>query len=105
MAEKKNIIKINGEDYTVKPGMKAMIVFEYIADKPFGIKNTTDVITYLYACIVAGTPGTRLGFDDLADALDDPDLLNELTDMALPRNAAEKLVSMKNEGGTEPKKD
>lgn len=105
MDTKQNIIKINGEEYTVKPGMKAMLVFESLADKPFGIANTTDVVTYLYASIIAGTPGTRLGFDEFVDALDDPEVMKEMSDMVLPRNAAERLVAAQNEGGTEPKKD
>lgn len=105
MEQTKNKIVINGAEYTVKPGMKAMLVFESLNDKPFGIANTTDVVTYLYASIIAGTPGTRLGFDEFVDALDDPEVMKELSDMVLPRNAAERLVAAQNEGGTEPKKD
>ena len=100
-----NIITINGNDYTVKPGMKAKLVFESLTDKPFGIANTTDVVTYMYASIIAGTPGTRLGFDEFVDALDDPEVMSKLSEMVLQRTAAEKLVAMQNEGGTEPKKD
>ena len=32
MDEKKNTITINGTDYAVKPGMKAIIIFENVTD-------------------------------------------------------------------------
>lgn len=109
MEEKKeNIITINGTDYTLKAGMKAIVVYEKIAEKAFEIKTTTDMLVYIYAAIVAGTPGTRLGFEDMLDAFDaDPKLMAKATAMVLPQSAAEKIVQLSNEteGGTEPKKD
>ena len=105
--KKQNIVTINGMDYTLKPGMKAILVFEKIAEKAFEIKNTTDVVTYIYAAMVAGTPGLRLGFDELLDAFDDdPNLLKQCTDAVMSRTAVDKLMQLANEndGGPEPKK-
>jgi hypothetical protein len=65
MSKEKNTITINGTDYTVKPGMKAIIIFEKITDEAFRLKTTTDILTYCYAAILAGTPDSKLGFDEL----------------------------------------
>lgn len=105
--KKQNIVTINGANYTLKTGMKAILVFEKIAEKAFEIKNTTDVVTYIYAALVVGTPGTRLGFDELLDAFDDdPNLLKQCTDAVLSRSAVDKMMQLANEtdGGTAPKK-
>ena len=39
MAEKKNTITLHGSDYTMKVGMKAIVVFEAITEKAFEIKT------------------------------------------------------------------
>ena len=104
--KKENIININGTDYKLKGGLKAMIIFEEITDKAFTITTTKDMLAYIYAAIVAGNPGTRLNFEDLLDAFDaDPKLLTAATEIVLPRTAAEHIVQLANEGGPEPKKD
>lgn len=108
MEEKKqnNIITVRGVDYMLKPGMKAIVVFEKITDKPFDIKTTTDILVYIYSAIIAGTQGAFLDFEVLLEAMDeDPELFKAATDIVLPRTAAEKLVQLANEGGTEPKKE
>lgn len=106
--KKQNVVTINGTDYTMKTGMKAILVFEKITEKAFEIKNTTDVVAYIYAAMAAGTPGLRLGFDELLDAFDDdPNLLKQCTDAVMSRTAVDKLMQLANEnnGGPEPKKD
>lgn len=109
MEEKKqNIITINGVDYTLKPGMKAIIIFEKLADKAFSLKNTTDIITYIYSAMLAGTPNMRLGFDELLDAMDaDTNIMKTCTDIILPRTAMDRVMELshEDEGGTAPKKD
>jgi len=101
-------ITICGEEYAVRPGFKAMIIFEKITDKPFEIKSTTDVLTYIYASILAGSEAVSLDFNVMLDAFDeDQDLFTEAMGLALPGSALDKVVRMANEndGGTEPKKD
>lgn len=108
MEEKKpNTITINGVDYMLKPGMKAIIIFEKLTDKEFSIKNTTDIVTYIYSAMLAGTPSMKLGFDELLDAMDaDTALMKTCTDIILPRTAMDKVMELSHEdGGTEPKKD
>ena len=105
MEEKKNIININGTDYTLKPGMKAVVIFEAITGEPFQIKTTTNILSYIYAAIIAGTPDTKLDFSDMLEAFDDTELFKKASDIVLPRTSAEKVVQLSNEGGPEPKKD
>ena len=116
MEEKeKNIITINGTDYKLKGGLKAMIAFEEITDKAFAITTTKDMLAYIYAAIVAGNPegirvdgdvDGRLSFEDLIDAFDaDPKLLTKATEIVLQRKASEHIVELLNEGGPEPKKE
>ncbi len=106
MAEKKNTITIAGTDYTVKPGMKAIIIFEKITDEAFHLKTTTDILIYFIASILAGTPESKLGFDELLDAIDaQPELMKQLSDLVLTPTAAEKIVQLSNEGGPESKKE
>lgn len=105
MEEKKNTITLHGSDYTMKVGMKAIVVFEAITEKAFEIKTQTDILAYIYAAILAGTPGTKLGFDEMLDAFDDnPEALKAAIAIAVPESAMEKLVKAQNEGGPEPKK-
>lgn len=104
MSKEKNI-NINGADYTLKPGMKAIVIFEKLTNEPFHIKTTTNILTYIYAAIIAGTPDTQLDFSDMLEAFDDPTLFKQASDIVLPRTSAEKVVQLSNEGGPEPKKD
>ena len=105
MDEKKNTITINGTDYTVKPGMKAIIIFEKITDKAFQLKTTTDILIYFFSCIMAGTPDFKLDLDDMFDAIDSqPELMKQFSDIILTPTAAERIVQLSNEGGPEPKK-
>lgn len=100
------IIKINEVEYAVKPGMKSMIVFEKIRDKPFEIKTTTDLLTYIYSSIISGSPEKHLEFEEMLDAFDiDPKLFKEATDLVLQRSSLEEVVQLSNEGGPEPKKE
>lgn len=105
MSKENNTITLHGSDYTMKVGMKAIVVFEAITEKAFEIKTQTDILAYIYAAILAGTPGTKLGFDDMLDAFDDdPEALKAAIAIAVPESAMEKLVKAQNEGGPEPKK-
>ena len=55
--------------------------------------------------ILAGTPDSKLGFDELLDAIDSqPELMKQLSDLILTPTAAERIVQLSNEGGPEPKK-
>lgn len=100
-----NTIEINGTIYTVRKGMKAILAFEAITEKPFEIKTTIDMVVYMYAAILTGTPDAKLTLDQFVEALDMvPDLIKRLTEIVLQPSAMEQVVQLSNEGGTEPKK-
>lgn len=108
MSEKKKTITINGVEYAVKPGFKAMIIFEKITNGPFQIKNTTDVLYYIYSSILSGTEEVKLEVDAMLEAFDnDQNLFVQAMQIVFPDSALDKLARISNEsdGGTEPKKD
>ena len=99
-------IKIKEIEYAVQPGMKSIIVFEKITDKPFQIKTTTDLLSYIYSSLIVGSPDKHIEFADMLDAFDEnPDLFKEATDIVLQRTSLEEVVSLSNEGEPEPKKE
>lgn len=105
MSKENNTITLHGSDYTMKAGMKAIVVFEAETKKSFEIKTHTDMLYFIYSSILAGTPGTKLSFDDMLDAFDDdPGALKAAIAIAVPESAMEKLVKAQNQGGPEPKK-
>ena len=105
MSKENNTITLRGSDYTMKVGMKAIVVFEAITEKAFEIKTQTDILAYIYASILAGTPEPNLGFDDMLDAFDDdPEALKKAIAIVVPESAMEKLVKAQNQGGPKPKK-
>lgn len=107
MEEKKeNIININGTDYKLKKGLRAVIAFETITKKAFEIKNTSDVLAYIYAAIVAADPETTLEFEKMIDAFDeDQKTFEKAMKIVMSQSAAEHIVQISNEGGPEPKKE
>lgn len=103
---KQNTITLKGVEYNLKPGMKAIIIFETITDAPFGIKKSKDVLVYIYASILAGTKDTKLDFEEMLDAFDEePEAFKAALDIVMGATAIEKVVKLSNEGGPEPKKE
>ena len=109
MEEKKqNIITINSNEHVIKPGLKAMLIFEKEQKKLFGISTTEDLLKYVWSCLLAGTKDAKLEFNDMLDFFDNnPDLFEYVLGVVLPKKSLEKVVKLSNEndGGTEPKKD
>lgn len=101
-------ITIKGVEYTLKPGFKAMIIFEKITDGAFKIKTTTDILVYIYSSILAGTKDTSLDLEEMIDAFDEePELLDQAMSLIMPESSLDKVVRLSNEeeGGPEPKKE
>ena len=100
-------IKIKNVEYAVKPGMKAIIIFEKFRDKPFEIKTTSDILSYIYSSILSAKPDANLDWDEMLDAFDeDPGLFKAAIDSVITKSAAEKIVQLSNDdGGPEPKKE
>lgn len=100
-------IKIKNVEYAVKPGMKAIMIFEKLTDEPFKIKTTTDILSYIYSSALAAAPECRLDFNEMIEAFDeDPKLFAEAIDCVLSKPSIEKVVQLSQEdGGPEPKKE
>lgn len=87
-------ININGQQLTIKVGMKSYMIFESITERPFQIRNTSDLMCLIYASILAGSPDCRLKFDDMLDWLDEnPEQMNELTDFITGKSSLDDVKS------------
>ena len=104
---KKNTVNINGKEITLKPGTRAILIAEEITGKPFELRMTKDVMAYIYASMMVGTPDLDLDFDAFLDAMDDKQTLKACVDIITKRTSIEKVMRATNEtdGGTEPKKE
>lgn len=103
--QKKQTIVIAGVEYNFKPCMKAMIIFETLADKPFELRKMTDIVTYIYSILVACNEGFGMDWNDFLASLDEPGLLEQLKERLGGKTAVETIVAMSNEGGEATKKD
>lgn len=106
--KKENTIIINEKEITMKPGTRAIIICEELTGKPFELRFHKDLLAYIYASMLTGTPDMDLGFGDYLDAMDDPQLLKQCIDIVTRRTAIDKVMQVSNtndDGGTEPKKD
>ena len=69
-------VTINGVTYTMKHCVRARIMAEQITGKMWSLATLSDQYNYMYACILAGTPGAKLDYNDFLDAHDgNPSLL------------------------------
>ena len=100
-----NTIAINGKEITLKPGTRAILIAEEITGKPFELRMTKDVMAYIYASMMVGTPDLDLDFDEFLDAMDNPQTMKTCVDIITRRTSIEKVMQAANDGGTEPKKD
>lgn len=94
-----NTIKINGEEYTVKPTIRAMFIFEQISKKAFKIETVLDNYIYFYALILANNPNKILNWDDFIDALDqDPGIYNQMNQILVENSKIDELLNPSEEG-------
>ena len=72
------MITIQDKSYEFKYSLRAMFVFEEVADKPFEVKTLLDTYIFLYACIVANPDNPSLEFSELIDYADQhPEVMDE----------------------------
>lgn len=90
------IININDNEIELKRTMRAIIIYEAIADKAFAPKTTTDIIYYLYATVMASKPGTEITFDDFIEWLDNnPSAVGEFSEWLIKANDVDAQFSTK----------
>lgn len=71
-------VTINNEEITLKYTIRAIFIFEKLADRIFTISNITDLYLYLYSLILASNPDTSITFNDLIDYSDsNPNLISD----------------------------
>ena len=63
-------IKIGDKSYQLRYGIRALILFEKMADKPFSLQGTTDWTIFIYAMLLAGSPDAGITLDDFIDGVD-----------------------------------
>lgn len=74
-------ITIKDKEIELKYTIRAMLMFENIADKTFNTAGLTDVITFMYCCVLSSSKDYSITFDEFIDWLDEnPSVLNEFGD-------------------------
>ena len=67
-------LKLGDKSYRLRYGIRALILFEKMADKPFSLQGTTDWTIFVYAMLLAGSPDCGIELDEFIDAVAMPDL-------------------------------
>lgn len=63
-------VKINNDEITLKKSIRAIVVFEMIAQKAFEIKGLSDMLVYFYATTVTSKDKVNIGFMEFCDWVD-----------------------------------
>lgn len=97
-------MKIFDKEYTVKPNLRAMFIFEQITGKAFSISTLMDEYIYFYACLMAGQE-LDFDFDKFIDECSENEtLFQQFMDILNKEAERKKLLADKNEDGTVKKK-
>lgn len=92
-------IKINEKEYKVKYTIRALFLFEQITEKPFKLETLLDNYLFYYCMILANNKDNVLEWDTFINAIDDnPELLNELSEILAQQQQKDKLFNSSNEG-------
>ena len=66
-----NTILINGKEYKIKYGIRAMLIAEQITQKPFSLDNMNEQLVFLYSCLLAADNELTMSYEEFLDAVDD----------------------------------
>ena len=66
-----NTILINGKEYKIKYGIRAMLISEQITQKPFSLDNMNEQLVFLYSCLLAADNELTMSYEEFLDAVDD----------------------------------
>lgn len=64
-------ILINGKEYPIKYGIRAMLIQEQITQKPFSLDNMNEQLVFLYACLLAADNELTMTYEEFLDAVDE----------------------------------
>lgn len=98
-------IKIKDTVYQFKQTIRALFLWEQIAQRPFEIKTLLDNYLYFYCILLANNPDFML-WDEFIDALDDdPEIFQSLVKILNERNAISDLINPEDESDKDKKKE
>ena len=66
-----NTILINGKEYKIKYGIRAMLISEQITQKPFSLDNMNEQLVFLYSCLLAADNELSMSYEEFLDAVDE----------------------------------
>ena len=66
-----NTILINGKEYKIKYGIRAMLISEQITQKPFSLENMNEQLVFLYACLLAADNELSMTYDEFLNDIDE----------------------------------
>lgn len=97
-------IKIKDTVYQFKQTIRALFLWEQIAQRPFDIKSLLDNYLYFY-CILLANNSDFMMWDDFIDALDeDPEIFNSLVKILNERNSISELINPEDDDSDKDKK-
>lgn len=75
------ILNIKGKDVTLKYSFRSFILYENIQGKSFSPSSTTEVLVFLYCCILASDRDLDFNFDEFLDMIDErPEIIVEFSE-------------------------
>lgn len=84
------------QEFQCKYSLRAMFMFEQIAEKPFKIETMLDEYILLYSCLISVKENPSLDFNDFIDYCDiHPEILNEFNIYMQKEAADRELVGKK----------
>lgn len=97
-------IKIKDKICKFKQTIRALFLWEQIAQRPFEIKSLLDNYLYFYCILLANNPDFMM-WDEFIDALDeDPEIFDSLIKILNERNSINELINPADDESSEDKK-
>lgn len=98
-------MEINGKNYTLKYGLRAMFAMEEMTGKPFEINTLLDTYCFCYACIISNQDNPSLEFNEFINWCDEhPEVISEFNEFMSQEMKKRETLSLKKKAGR-PKKN
>lgn len=100
-----NTILINGKEYPIKYGIRAMLISEQITQKPFSLENMNEQLVFLYSCLLAADNELTMTYEEFLDAVDeDMSIIIRFGEYLAEQQKKEKNI-LKDKGSKKKKKE
>ena len=97
--------EINGKKYNIKYTIRALFIWEQIANKNFKIETMLDNYLFFYSMILANNKEEVLDWDDFLNAIDeDPNLFKRMSDIVEEQQKKDTLFTNEDEKGKKSQK-